>query len=348
MSASDENETLVRWGLHLLEVHPFTGSNDSRSSSPDSLPCCCPVDGTEDDEALAISLQQHLYTEDTTQPQQQPREEDPPIGDFFDNRDKEHHNLNDYGLVTGSEEICEDCAAEEMSMGNHHSSSSSSSPTFSYDQRNNSTNENDEAIAVILSEELAQLDGGEVGRRLTHMESIPHIPKINGEIPSPDAATLDHQRLLERLQVYGLTEHKIPGDGNCQFRALSDQFYRTPDHHMFVRKEVIKQLKQDPEPYEGYVPMKFSDYLKKMAKNGEWGDHVTLQAAADVYGMKICLITSFIDTCIIDIIPKEPKSDRVIFLSFWAEVHYNSVYPEGEAPVSYTVRKKRHWFSFFG
>lgn len=73
------------------------------------------------------------------------------------------------------------------------------------------------------------------------------------------------------------------------------------------------QLKAYPEIYEGYVPMAYSDYLKKMNKyypylnfygftlkallkefhaytffflggwnrSGEWGDHVTLQAAAD-------------------------------------------------------------------
>ncbi|KAI4382310.1 hypothetical protein MLD38_008289 [Melastoma candidum] len=30
-----------------------------------------------------------------------------------------------------------------------------------------------------------------------------HTPKPNGEIPPVDEATLDHQRLLERLQLYG-------------------------------------------------------------------------------------------------------------------------------------------------
>jgi hypothetical protein len=27
-----------------------------------------------------------------------------------------------------------------------------------------------------------------------------------------------------------------------QFRALSDQFYRTPEHHRFVRQQVMKQV----------------------------------------------------------------------------------------------------------
>ncbi|GKV34155.1 hypothetical protein SLEP1_g42566 [Rubroshorea leprosula] len=173
---------------------------------------------------------------------------------------------------------------------------------------------------------------GEVGKRLNQMVPVPHVPKTNGEIPSADEETSDHERLLERLKLYNLVENKVQGDGNCQFRALSDQLYRSPEHHNFVREQVVSQLKSHPEMYEGYVPMAYGDYLKKMSKNSEWGDHVTLQAAADSYGVKIFVITSFKDTCYIEILPRIPKSKRVIFLSFWAEVHYNSIYPEGELP----------------
>jgi hypothetical protein len=73
---------------------------------------------------------------------------------------------------------------------------------------------------------------------------------------------------------------------------------------------LIGQLKTTPDAYSNYVPMKYIDYLKNMAKNGEWGDHVTLQAAADYYGVKISLITSFKDTCFIEIVPTEQKSKR--------------------------------------
>ncbi|THG06810.1 hypothetical protein TEA_001959 [Camellia sinensis var. sinensis] len=151
---------------------------------------------------------------------------------------------------------------------------------------------------------------GEVGKRLNQMVPIPHVPKINGEIPSVDEETTDHQRLLEShsmekkstngegnhhngnsqreliclellLLLYELVELKVQGDGNCQFRALSDQIYRTTEHHKFVREQVVGQLKSHPELYEGYVPMAYNDYLKHISKTGEWGDHVTLQAAAD-------------------------------------------------------------------
>ncbi|XP_057788790.1 OVARIAN TUMOR DOMAIN-containing deubiquitinating enzyme 12 isoform X2 [Salvia miltiorrhiza] len=186
---------------------------------------------------------------------------------------------------------------------------------------------------------------GELGKRLNQLVPIPHVPKINGEIPSVDEATSDHQRLLDRLQLYELVELKISGDGNCQFRSLSDQIYRTSECHKFVREQVVNQLKLRPDLYENYVPMAYGDYIKKMSKNGEWGDHVTLQAAADWFGIKMFVVTSFKDTCYIEILPQtEQKSNRTIFLSFWAEVHYNSIYPLGELPEIESKKKKRWWW----
>ncbi|XP_047955027.1 OVARIAN TUMOR DOMAIN-containing deubiquitinating enzyme 9-like isoform X2 [Salvia hispanica] len=187
---------------------------------------------------------------------------------------------------------------------------------------------------------------GELGKRLNQLVPIPHVPKTNGEIPSVDEATSDHQRLLNRLKLYDLVELKILGDGNCQFRSLSDQIYRASDHHKFVREQVVNQLKLRRDLYENFVPMAYGDYIKKMSKNGEWGDHLTLQAAADWFGIKLFVVTSYKDTCYIEILPQtEQKSDRTLFLSFWAEVHYNSIYPLGELPEEESKKKKkRRWW----
>lgn len=201
--------------------------------------------------------------------------------------------------------------------------------------------DNDMMIAVVLSEEYDKLDGS-VGRRLTKLAPVPHVPRINSFIPSVNDASLDHHRLLQRLHVYGLYEVKVSGDGNCQFRALSDQIYKSPEYHKNVRKDVVEQLKDSCCLYEGYVPMKYKQYCKKMAKSGEWGDHVTLQAAADKFAAKICLLTSFRDTCFIEITPQCQPPKRELWLSFWSEVHYNSLYEIREAPVQRKPRKK-HW-----
>ncbi|KAF9620491.1 hypothetical protein IFM89_013108 [Coptis chinensis] len=375
--------------------------------------------------------------------------------------------------------------------------------------------EDDRMIAVVLSEEYDKLDGS-IGGRLSNLAPLPHVPRINTFIPNFSDASLDHQRLLQRLNVYGLYEVKVSGDGNCQFRALSDQMYKSPEHHKHVRKEIVKQpilsygnrqymkiqtcresyskaeeyysdfsdedeyydqsdeeefcqegsydqymdsiypefdyddyqweygervkhfahhlrqgyanqqicqarvhphhprplpYYQDDSPhspgqqyspsqyhylspvardlqqqgrqntkalkdyrslYESYVPMNYKRYYKKMAKSGEWGDH---------FGAKVCLLTSFRDTCFVEInpqgqTPQREENDfllefliqryclelmlylsemkpslislRVLYflhaelwLSFWSEVHYNSLYEMQDVQIQRP--RRRHW-----
>ncbi|XP_065869456.1 OVARIAN TUMOR DOMAIN-containing deubiquitinating enzyme 12 [Euphorbia lathyris] len=221
--------------------------------------------------------------------------------------------------------------------GNESVGESSSSASWSSEQNT----EDDRMIALVLSEELAKQDGA-VARRLSNLAPVPHVPKINSYIPNISDASMDHQRLIQRLNVYGLCEVKVSGDGNCQFRALSDQMYKSPEYHKHIRKDIVKQLKDNRSFYESYVPMKYKRYYKKMSKSGEWGDHVTLQAAADKFAAKICLLTSFRDTCFIEIMPLYQTPKCELWLSFWSEVHYNSLYEIRDAPLLPKPRKK-HW-----
>ncbi|KAB2075120.1 hypothetical protein ES319_A07G199500v1 [Gossypium barbadense] len=225
-----------------------------------------------------------------------------------------------------------------MSEGQHNNASASSSSSLNSSFQDT---EDDQAIASILAEEENLHYNAKLGKRLSHLGSIPHTPRVNGEIPDVNDATLDHERLSERLATYGLAELQMEGDGNCQFRALADQLFRNPDYHKHVRRQIVKQLKHSKKLYEGYVPMKYKGYLKKMKKSGEWGDHVTLQAAADRFGAKICLVTSFRDTCYIEIMPKQASPTREIWLSFWSEVHYNSLYASGDVPTR--APRRKHW-----
>ncbi|KAF5941344.1 hypothetical protein HYC85_022511 [Camellia sinensis] len=312
---SEPDSDVVRWGLHFLDVDQIFNSNyDGDNSRGDGSIChdqytrdnnydreCSNV---ENDEIIAHALQEELSQlsiEEASESSHAGKEHlqaSTIAPDWLSPSSRNHYS----GYEGGQAE------AEAEDMGP--SSSCSSPGGKSYDGEEYSYN-------LEIADDSA-LDG-EVGKRLHEIIPVPHVPRINGEIPTIDEATSDHQRLLDRLQLYDLVEHKIKGDGNCQFRALSDQFYRTSKLHRYVRKQVVNQLKSHREMYEGYVPMEYGDYLKKMSKSGEWGDHVTLQAAADSYGVKIFVVTSFKDTCSIEILPKVQNSNRVIFLSFWAE-----------------------------
>ncbi|CAL9200563.1 unnamed protein product [Musa hybrid cultivar] len=338
MITYEQDSDIHHWGfdfLHcdLFSVPPYCGGTSQQDSSfydtsyvgeGDIDPECATI---ENDEIIAHALQEELSQLAVAEASGSTHAEDECLQVSVLTQDWFSPYMRSYspGNEDGQDE------ADDMEP----SSSCSSPGENSY---------NGDEWSLELTDDFSDIEG-EVGKRLNHMVSIPHVPRINGEIPSVDEATSDHQRLIDRLQMYDLIELKVQGDGNCQFRALSDQFYRSPEHHKFVRQQVLNQLKTHPEFYEGYVPMEYGDYLKKLSKSGEWGDHVTLQAAADSYGVKIFVITSFKDTCYIEILPSFQKSKRVIFLSFWAEVHYNSIYPEGDLP-ALDMKKKKRWWQF--
>ncbi|KAL0673959.1 hypothetical protein Bca4012_001940 [Brassica carinata] len=118
--------------------------------------------------------------------------------------------------------------------------------------------------------------------------------------------------------------------------------YRSSEYHKQVRGEVFKQLKDSRTIYESYVPMKYKRYYKRMAKLGELEDHITLQPAADRFAATIWLLTSFRDTCFIEIMPQDQAPKRELWLSFWSEVHYNSLYDIQAVPVQQKPKRK-HW-----
>ncbi|KAJ4908839.1 Uncharacterized protein Rs2_12497 [Raphanus sativus] len=333
----------LRWGLHDLEVCTLTNAGSCGSVT---------LYGTTDD---AVDVNQGYVREGYNQPLTGYVDNDAVIAQFYQDElsrvERAEESSSDSRLLSDNNpsrisvvsqewphqgeaiDISRESDMEDKNVARIRYQGEGSSPVCDDD---------DSDCSVEVEEESWSLDS-EVGKRLNQMIPIAHVPKINGELPSEDEQVSDHERLFQRLQLYGLVENKILGDGNCQFRSLSDQLYRSPEHHNFVREQVVNQLSYNREMYEGYVPMAYTDYLKTMKRNGEWGDHVTLQAAADWYGVRMFVITSFKNTCYIEILPHLQKSNRLICLSFWAEVHYNSIYPEGELPEPEGKKKKKYW-----
>lgn len=135
-----------------------------------------------------------------------------------------------------------------------------------------------------------------------------------------------------------------------------------------VRAAVVAQLASRPDLYSGFVvgggataEEDYRAYVNRMARPTEWGDHVTLQAAADALRSRIVVISTYAPNPIINVEPSEGlggggdgKHARTLFVSFWAEVHFNSVLPAGVGgdagrpaggrPAS-TPERIRRWFA---
>ena len=81
------------------------------------------------------------------------------------------------------------------------------------------------------------------------------------------------------LQENGFQEVRQAGDGNCQFRSLAYAVGLDPETgHRILRENVVRELIDQRELYSEYVEGSYDDYIERMLYDGQWGDHVTLQA----------------------------------------------------------------------
>ena len=88
-------------------------------------------------------------------------------------------------------------------------------------------------------------------------------------------------------------------DANCQFSALCHELanigiFRSAET---LREEIVSYLESHPNspdgtPTELFAGTPWDQYLRLMARDGSYGDHLTLQAAADVFNIQIVIYST--------------------------------------------------------
>lgn len=82
--------------------------------------------------------------------------------------------------------------------------------------------------------------------------------------------TENTQQLTQQLRALGLYAADTLGDGNCLFRALSDQLYGNPSHHLRLRQEICDWIAAHKSRYEPFVEDErgFDVHLQCMQQQG--------------------------------------------------------------------------------
>ncbi|EGC37411.1 hypothetical protein DICPUDRAFT_76981 [Dictyostelium purpureum] len=152
-----------------------------------------------------------------------------------------------------------------------------------------------------------------------------------GRLSEVEAA---QKRLNERLKLYQLKNNKvIPGDGNCQMHSLSDQIYGNLNHSTEIRNAIVQWLRknknfllQNGANLSQFASTNWESYCNNMSRDGTWGDHITLFAAAEIFKANISIISS-VDShqYLIEIEPTTVIANKNILLSHHAELHYGSL-----------------------
>lgn len=137
--------------------------------------------------------------------------------------------------------------------------------------------------------------------------------------------------MAQRLAFLGLASLEMHDDGNCQFRAFSQELFHSQDHHAYVRGRVVDRIVEDSETYRDFVD-DFEGYVYKMSQDRTWGDEIALQAFSDAFGVNVHVITTDTMHYHLEYSPRTAPAagtspPRRVFLSYIAPIHYNVVIP---------------------
>ncbi|EGF80433.1 hypothetical protein BATDEDRAFT_25004 [Batrachochytrium dendrobatidis JAM81] len=153
--------------------------------------------------------------------------------------------------------------------------------------------------------------------------------------------TDDNSEQLERqLADLGLAVKDMTGDGNCLFRALSDQFFGTPIHHHRCRTDTVQHIRSNPTLYASFIEDNHTidQYSAQMLKPGIYGGnieivafarHHNLHIAVHQAGLPIWVISDASETAktvdVGDIGCNVQTQSRVLHIAYHSWEHYSSV-----------------------
>lgn len=159
--------------------------------------------------------------------------------------------------------------------------------------------------------------------------------------------SLSNERLNfdEILALYDMDLQNNAGNGDCMFHALSQQLHRIgiQQTHMQIRQNTVEYLRLHPLVSGPEGSVHFADfvnepwklYLQRMVNAGEWGDHVILQAASIIYGIRITVLTTnSVEPTIVSPVVEGNNNLPNIYLGHISEFHYVSLTPKAECTES--------------
>lgn len=142
-----------------------------------------------------------------------------------------------------------------------------------------------------------------------------------------DAQKYDNDlvKFKTQLTIYGLKLKEINADGNCLFRALSDQLKGNETHHVELRTECADYIEENKELYKFFIEddEKIEDYISWIREDARWGGQLEMNALAQIHRFNVvvhqvdnpCMAQEFFPW---DTVP-------TLHISYHLGEHYNSV-----------------------
>ncbi|XP_027730750.1 OTU domain-containing protein 5-like [Vombatus ursinus] len=150
-----------------------------------------------------------------------------------------------------------------------------------------------------------------------------------------DPATVEQQehRFEKALRdKKGFTIKQMKEDGACLFRAVADQVYGDQDMHEVVRKHCMDYLMKNADYFSNYITEDFTTYINRKRKNNCHGDHIEMQAMAEMYNRPM-EVYQYSTEPINTFHSIQQNEDKPIRVSYHCSIHYNSVVNPNKATI---------------
>ncbi|RLN37125.1 hypothetical protein BBO99_00008262 [Phytophthora kernoviae] len=111
-------------------------------------------------------------------------------------------------------------------------------------------------------------------------------------VTSKDANWLTDEQYKRQYRRLGWDVAPIRKDGNCLFRALSDQLYGHERRHLELRRRLVDFINLEQAFFEPFVAGEgVMEYCARLREAGAWGGHPELVAASRLLGVNIIVHT---------------------------------------------------------
>ncbi|KAI8985832.1 hypothetical protein BDB01DRAFT_786485 [Pilobolus umbonatus] len=145
-------------------------------------------------------------------------------------------------------------------------------------------------------------------------------------------SSFDTGSLENELRKLNLRTKDVAGDGNCLFRALSDQYHGKESNHKEIRQEICQYLREHEEEYKYFVEddQTFEHHVDLMSQNATFGGNMELVAFAklkkvDIKVYQPGMIYVIQGTEEEDQTEVEESNKHVLHIAYHSWEHYSSI-----------------------
>ncbi|KAJ1019991.1 hypothetical protein NDA16_004272 [Ustilago loliicola] len=157
-------------------------------------------------------------------------------------------------------------------------------------------------------------------------------------LDDPEQVERDLNTQLKRIGLYAAN---TTGDGNCLFRALSDQLYGHSGRHAQLRQETCDHLAARPEKFAGFVDDKpFDQYIRLMRENGTYAGHLELHAFAQLKQKQIKIVQPGL-VYVVEDVDDSPEAIRAREEKERERLRVQNSIQAGTGPAPLTERQRR-------